>query len=156
MRLFWMLVLGCVLGFCVAGCTSKDDDDDNETYATRDYIIGIGKWSVNKVRKPGGAWSDDYHDGGKYFILEFFDKKNDSNDRKFKSWEYYKKDDSDDYEDVMYEGIYTVDHKTITCTVDGQPHLRFVVTSMENRDLAGTVTFYKENLTFDVVMVRSW
>ena len=148
-------MLACMVSFCVAGCTSKDDDDDDETYQTRDYIIGIGKWDAKLVKKSDGTWSDFPFGEGKRFEIEFFDKKGDNSERKFKSWEYINNTDPDIQAD-LYEGTYTVSGRTVTCSIDGQPHLTMIVTSMENRQLAATVTFYKNNLTFDVIMERSW
>ena len=155
-RALWMLLLACVLCFTITGCTSKDDDDDDESYSTRDYIIGVGKWYSYKVKKADGTWSETPGIDGKEFLLEFFDKKSDSNERKFKSWEYINQTDLNNRKEVRYEGVYTVDKKTINCTVDGKPHLRFVVTKMADNELGGTVTFFKENVTFDVFMKRTW
>ena len=70
-----MLLLACVLCLGVAGCTSRDEDDDNETYHTRDYIIGIGKWNTDRVKKADGNWTDFPFGEGKSFTIEFFDKK---------------------------------------------------------------------------------
>ena len=155
LKLLWMLMLACMVSFCVAGCTSKDDDDDDETYQTRDYIIGIGKWNAQQVKKSDGTWSDFPFGEGKYFMIEFFDRKGDSSERKFKSWEYIGYTDPS-VEPDQYEGTYTVSGRTVTCSVDGQQHLKMIVTSMENRQLAATVTFYKKNVTFDVIMERTW
>ena len=153
-KLLLMLMLACMVSFCVAGCTSKDDDDD-ETYKTRDYIIGIGKWNARHVKKSDGTWTDFPFGEGKSFMIEFFDRKGDSSDRKFKSWEYINTTDPDARAD-QYEGTYIVSGRTVICSVDGQQHLRMIVTSMEDRQLAATVTFYKQNVTFDVIMERTW
>lgn len=153
-KLLWVLMLACVLGFSVAGCTSKDEDEDGETYVTRDYIIGIGKWSADRVKKADGTWTDFPFGEGKYFMIEFFDKKN-GNDRIFKSWEHINQTDAS-ASAVEYEGVYTVNGRIVTCTVGGQQHLKMVVTSMANNELAATVTFYKQNVTFDVIMTRTW
>lgn len=155
-NLLWTLLLGCVFCFSVVGCTSKDESEDNETYKTRDYIIGIGKWDAQKVKKADGTWSTNPRDDAKHFVLEFFDKKAGSSDRQFKSWEYIKRADSEDVDEVKYEGVYTVNGRTISCSVNGQQYLRFVVTTMANNELGGTVTFYKDNMTFDVSMTRTW
>ena len=136
-------------------CPSKDEDEDNETYRTRDYIIGIGKWNTERVKKSDGSWTDFPFGEGKYFTIEFFDKKNDQGERIFKSWEFIGTTDSNASADE-YEGSYTVNGKTVICTVNGKQHLRMIVTSMENRELGATVTFYKQNVTFDTYMTRSW
>ena len=152
---FMMLLLACVLCLGVAGCTSRDEDDDNETYHTRDYIIGIGKWNTDRVKKADGNWTDFPFGEGKSFTIEFFDKKNDNGARIFKSWENINHTDPKQSADE-YEGSYTVNGKTVICTVDGKQHLRMFITSMENRELGATVTFYKQNVTFDAIMTRSW
>lgn len=74
-KLLWMLMLGCVLGFSLTSCASKDEGEDSETYETRQYIIGIGKWSTQEVKLPDGTWTSDSRTYGKDFVLEFFDKK---------------------------------------------------------------------------------
>ena len=154
-----MLAL-CVLGFCLLGCTQHDDGDDYETYQTRDYIIGIGKWTTDRVTKSDGTWTDFAFGEGRYFKLEFFDKAREQdrsdNTRKFKSWEAIGNTDMD-VPDVEYEGTYTVDHSTVMMLVDGKPHMKFVVTKKDEHVLGGTVTFYKHNnLTYDVIMKSSW
>ena len=154
-RFLWMLLLSCVLGFCVAGCTSRDEDDDDETYNTRDYIIGIGKWSTSKV-KVNGQWYDDARAVAKDLFLEFFDKKADNGDRKFKSWEYHYKPGTEEVIEEEYEGSYVVNGKTVTCSINGQTYLRFVIMTMADNELGGTVTLYKDNMTFEILMKRTW
>jgi len=153
-KVLWMLLLTCVFSFSVTGCVSKDEDEDNETYKTREYIIGIGKWDTKEVKKTDGSWTDFPFGEGKSFMLEFFDRKNGTS--KFKSWEYIGQTDYQTAKTVDYVGEYTVDKKTVTCTVDGEKHLQFVITEMANNVLGGTVTFYKQNVTFDVRMERTW
>ncbi len=150
------MILTLMVSFTMTSCASKDSSDDDETYETRQYLIGVGKWHTIRVKTAGGQWSDDPYGQGKTFTIEFFDKKADDGDRKFKSWEYIGQKDPDDKDYVEYEGSYVVDRKTVTCTVNGKTHLRFLVTKMDNRELYGTATFYNENVTFDVVMERTW
>ena len=156
-KLLWMLMLGCVLGFSLTSCASKDEGEDSETYETRQYIIGIGKWNTQEVKLPDGTWTSDSRTYGKDFVLEFFDKKSGESDRRFKSWEYIPKSTgSYEADEVLYEGVYVVNKKTITCTVNGKKYLQFLVTSMADRGLVGNVTFFNDNKSFDVRMQRTW
>lgn len=119
-KFLWMLMLGCVVGFSLTSCATKDEGEDSETYETRQYIIGIGKWSTQEVKLPDGTWTSDSRTYGKDFVLEFFDKKSGESDRRFKSWEYIPKSTgSYEADEVLYEGVYVVGF--LACLGQGNP-----------------------------------
>lgn len=150
------LVLGWMFTLCLVSCAVHDSDDDDQTYKTREYIIGIGKWYTDRVKKSDGTWDVDTRTYGRDIRLEFFDRKGGSNERKVEIREYVKRTDSDKVDEIDHVGTYTVNGKTVVCTVDGNQFLRIVITLMEANELGGSFTFVKDNQTFEMVMTRSF
>ncbi len=36
-----LLLIGCFVGLCMTSCTSRGSDEDDLSYETRSYIIGL-------------------------------------------------------------------------------------------------------------------
>lgn len=143
----WIMLTAFVLSLSFSGCTARDSDEDDETYATRDYLIGIGKWHTTFV-KLDGEWVNPY-EHNLNFMLEFFNKKDDK--WKVKIWDFF-----NGGEEVLNEGTYTVDKNKVEVTVDGSLFMRMDVTMKKDREMGATVTFVKYNKTLDVKMERTW
>ncbi len=153
-----LLLIGCFVGLSMTSCTSRGSDEDDLSYETRSYIIGISQWEAKLVKRADGTWADDPFHEGKQFTINFKDHIDGkaSNPCPFETWEFIGQTDIQKREEKHFSGTYSVSNKTVTCTVDGKQHLRFIVTKMEESQLGGTVTFFDDNVTFDVIMEPTW
>ena len=142
----WLLLAACLFSVAFTGCSSQGDDEDDASFKTREYIVGIGKWSMTQVKGADGTWA---YDEKKNFTLEFFGKYNGVS--KVKIWENF-----DGNGEQLHEGTYTVDGNVVNCEVNNQQFMRFDITLQQSNELGGKVTFYQKNLSFEVKMDRTW
>ncbi len=150
---FWLFITACILSMSFTSCDKLDGEDD-ETYKTRKYIIGIGKWQSVKVKTYDGKWSTDPYGQGKSFTLEFFDQYNGTS--KVKIWESFGITDIKLYERRQYEGTYVVKGNIVVATVNGQEFMRLQIKEQANNILSGYFNFPTFNLAFEAEMERTW
>jgi len=149
----WLLLAACILSVNMTSCNKLDGEDDT-TYETRTYLIGVGKWRVDKVKTDDGSWSNDPFGLGKSFNLEFFNQY--SGVSKVKIWESFGITDTKNSTSHLHEGTYVVNGTTAIATVDGKEFMRLVVTDQTGGVLKGIFSFPTFNLNFEAEMVRTF
>ncbi len=149
----WLLLAACILSVSMTSCDKLDGEDDS-SYNTRTYLIGVGKWRADKVKTDDGSWSDNPYAQGKSFTLEFFNQY--SGVSKVKIWESFGITDPNNSTKNLHEGTYVVKGTTAIASVDGKEFMRLVVTDQTGGNLKGIFTFPTLNQNFEAEMVRTW
>ncbi len=159
------LMLVCGLATLTTSCDDKDDNETNSEWQLRNSINGVG-WSTKSV-KVNGAWIPD-SDEAYYAHGLAFDIKFSASNRNFKCVKYYysEKEGTTEKEYEPAAGsreeygysdgtAYTISGKVVEGTVNGTPFFKMEVLEEPKSDLHCKLTFYKDNRTFEVNMIRS-
>ena len=157
------LLMVCGLATVTSSCDDKDDNETNSEWNLRNSINGVG-WSTSSVM-VNGSWVND-SDPAFFANALHFDIKFSASNRNFKCSKYYYKKGANEGEyeaDEAYQETYaysdntayTIKGKVVEGTVDGNPYFKMEVLENPSSTLHCKITFYKENKTFEISMVRA-
>ncbi len=162
----WALLLACVVSVGVTSCADAEEGESWGDWEFRNDIncTKFTEWSVNQV-KIDGKWVDPAREDVPFFSVQFFAKDHNFHSKKW-SWTWkeiggeggWVSDDAtiEEYKPAN-NTAFTVDSKTLTIegTVAGEKYFRIVLDKkIEGSCMQDKLHFYKENKTYDVMMIR--
>ncbi len=159
----WALLLACVLGLALTACVEAEEGETWDEWEFRN-AINCGKytaWSIYKI-KDGDKWLEDYENNILQFSVQFFSK-----DHNFHSSKAHWMQDAEGSwiadestrEEFLPadETAFTLDtkHLVIEGTVGGEKYFRINLNKkVADGFMEGKLHFYKENKTYEVIMIR--
>lgn len=138
----------------MASCANADEGESWSDWGLRNTINGF-PWHVDMLKDANGNWVRWEYSVTLYFEVKFSASNHNFSSRKF----YYKDGVSDETTKEEYSSsdntAFTIkDAKIIEGTVNGEPYFRFTLNKKPTSSMEGTLYFYRENKTFEVIMTR--
>lgn len=164
-KLSWVLLLACFVGLGVNSCADAEEGESWGDWEFRN-AINCAKWSewhIIQIKDENGNWLNDYLGENTilHFGVQFF-----ANDHNFHSTKAYWMHDEkegwiwDEFTKEEYKPAdntaFTIDSKNLIIegTVGGEKYFRIKLNKKVDGTMEGTLYFYKENKTFEVIMSR--
>lgn len=149
LHLIWMLLFACIMSLGMSACAGADEGESWEDWILRNTINGPA-WRVYQI-KENKQWVD----CDKFW----FEIKFSASHHNFKSTKFYYVDGvADESTREEYDGsddtAYQISGKIIEGTVGGSKYFRMELTEKVTEKLVCKLHFYKENKTYEVVMMR--
>ena len=149
-KLIWMLFFACIMGMGITSCADKEEGESDEDWELRNTINGPA-WRVYMVKDASGNWIDSLP---LWFEVKFSASKHNFKSEKF----YYVNGIGDDATRETYKESdntqYTISGNVIEGTVNNNKYFRITLSDKVTYEMKGTLYFYKENKSFEVLMMR--
>ena len=157
MRKFMFLfaaTIVAVVSVAMVSCADAEDGESWDDWKIRNTINGFG-WHVAMLKDANGNWVDYMEAGVFYFYVKFSASNHNFSSEKF----YYKDGVSDESTREEYKAsdntAYTITNaRVIEGTVGGQPYFRITLNKKPDSSMEGTLYFYRENKSYEVIMTR--
>ena len=149
------VALIAVIGLVATSCDDKEEGETWEDWGLRNTINGPA-WHVDMLKNANGSWDRWENVGILYFNVKFSASNHNFSSEKF----YYDENgEADETTREKYSSsdntAYTItDGKIVEGTVGGQPYFRLTITKKPSSTMEGTLHFYRENKTYEVIMSR--
>lgn len=144
-----------IVSIFMVSCADAEEGESRDDWKLRNAINGFG-WHVDMLKDANGNWVRWEDAGILYFYVKFSASNHNFESEKF----YYKEDGNGDettreeYKAVNNTAYVITNATVIEGTVGGQPYFRITLNKMPASSMEGTLYFYKENKTYEVIMTR--
>ena len=146
------ILLICSMSTVITGCADKEDGESNSEWVLRNEINGVG-WSAKTIKLSDGTWSEE--------LPFYFDIKFSASNKNFKCSKvcYDSEGNVDKSNSEKYEykdgTAYTIKGNIVEGTVAGNPFFKMEVLEKPTSSLHCKITFYKDNKTYEISMIRA-
>ena len=148
------VVIVAVMSAGLVSCADAEKGESWSDWELRNSINGFG-WHVDMLKDANGNWVRWENSVTLYFEVKFSASNHNFSSRKF----YYNKEGvSDEATREEYSSdktAYTIkEAKIIEGTVNGEPYFRITLNKKPSSSMEGSLYFYREDKTYEVIMTR--
>lgn len=142
------------LSAAMTSCADAEEGESKGDWELRNAINGFG-WHIEMLKDANNNWLRWEEATEIYFYVKFSASNHNFSSEKF----YYKDGLGDNSTREVYNAnnntAYTIkDAKIIEGTVAGEPYFRITLKKKPGSSMEGTLYFYREKKTFEVIMMR--
>lgn len=143
-----------VVSVALVSCADKEEGESWDDWTLRNTINGFG-WHVDMLKDANGNWVR-----WENAVLFYFSVKFSASNHNFSSEKFYYKDGVGDdetrekYEPSNNTAYAILNAKVIEGSVGGQPYFRITLNKKPTSSMEGTLYFYRDKKTYEVIMTR--